>query len=68
MPKVPKVASHSIPAKDLAQLEDYRKAYLEGVRQLSIRAQTTKDSTGTLPHMLIKNLMQDESWWISRVS
>ena len=32
----------------MAQLKDYRKAYL-GVHQLTIRAQTTKDNTGTLP-------------------
>jgi hypothetical protein len=48
MPQVAKQTSHSLPAEDVAHLEDYRKEYLEGVRQLTIRAQTT-DHTGTLP-------------------
>ena len=46
LPKIPKQQSHVLPAPDIALLEDYRKAYLEGVRQVT---QTTKDNTGTKP-------------------
>ena len=38
---------HLSPADEVLMI-DYRKAYLEGVRQQSIRGQTTKDNPATL--------------------
>ena len=49
MPVIPKQQSQALDPQDIALLDDYRKAYLEGVCQLTIRGQTTKDHMGTLP-------------------
>ena len=49
IPKFPKPACKILSPEDKHLLDDYKKCYLEGVRQRNIRAQTTKDSVGTLP-------------------
>ena len=49
MPTMPSPTKVYISRDNLLQMEDYRKAYLEGVRQQNIRGQTTKDKVSTLP-------------------
>ena len=49
VPPITKMCGNEICDEDLKLLNDYRKSYLEGVRQLNIRSQMTKDRVGTLP-------------------
>ncbi len=49
MPTMPVPQKVGISIGNLILMEDYRKAYLEGVRQQNIRSQTTKDKVSTLP-------------------
>ncbi|CAH1790979.1 unnamed protein product, partial [Owenia fusiformis] len=49
MPQIPKQEHNPLDPGEVQLLQDYRKSYLQGVRQLAIRSQTTKDKVGTLP-------------------
>ena len=49
VPKVPKQTGTSATNEEIALLQDYRLAYLQGVRQQNVRGQTTKDKCVTLP-------------------
>ncbi|CAC5384705.1 unnamed protein product [Mytilus coruscus] len=47
--KMPKIKEIKITQADRTLLDDYRKKYLQSVKQLSIRQQNTKFKAGTLP-------------------
>ena len=49
LPKLPKCISKALSEPEIRVLDDYRKSFLESVRQLNIRTQSTKDRPGTLP-------------------
>ena len=49
MPSIPKPNHVTLPAQDIAKLNDYKKKWLEAVRVLTVRSDTTKHKFQTLP-------------------
>ena len=49
LPQIPKIPTVEITENDRQLLSQYRKTYLIGVKQLSIRQQNTKSKAGNLP-------------------